>query len=356
MNHRYPLLAVLPFAVVLAAQDTPAGATPSPKTAEHEQLAAFVGTWRVEGSMAAMPGVPGMEKPTQWLATAHAELVCGGLWLKVIEDATWRGESSHGVWLLGYDPRAKTYQCIAVSEMDTELCCIEADYDATAKTWNFHGKTSRGAMRSVFVLDGDRAEETCYGVGPDGKEVQFLHSVRTRLKDAPPPVPTEALAAAAPVAAKGAAPSPALAALLADCGIWDGEVELRMGGRPTKAKCRDVVVPVCGGHWTWSDHTGSLMGTPYEAHVLTGIDGVSGRINAIWIDSTDGAFLRTEGAFDEQQQTLTMLGTTFDPRGQQSAVAVTATHADKDTRQVRMVFGDGKRPLVLTTDYRRAAK
>ena len=76
MTHRLSAVLVsLPFAVALAAQDKPAEAMPNPKTPQHERLAALVGTWRTETKMAAMPGVPGMEKASEMVGTEHAELV-----------------------------------------------------------------------------------------------------------------------------------------------------------------------------------------------------------------------------------------------------------------------------------------
>lgn len=341
---------VLLFAFALAAQDKPAAAQqPEAKTPAHELLASFVGTWRVETTMAAMPGVPGMEKPSEWKGIERAELICDGLWLKVTEESSSGGMTSHGMWLLGYDPFAKTYQCLAVTDMDAPVCCVEATYDAATKTWDFHGDTPQGHMHSVFVQAGDRSEETCYGSEKGGEEKQFMHAVRTRVKDAPPP--QEGAKAAEPT------PSPELAVLLADCGTWEGEVSMQMGGAGAlKAKCRDVVTTVCGGRFTWSDHTGSLMGTPYEGHVLTGYDSKSKQYVAIWIDSTNGAFLRTEGPYDEKTKTMTQRGTTYDPSGNRAKVMMTSTKPDQDTRQVRMRFGEGKRPLVLATDYHRAAK
>lgn len=354
MNHRLvSVLLILPFAVAPAAQEPPADAPPNPKTPEHARLAAFVGAWHTETEMAAMPGVPGMETPTKTVGTENAELICNGLWLKVSGEGVCAGQDSSGLWLLGYDPHAKSYQCIVASSMDETPCCLDAKYDEKTKTWHFHGETPMGPFRSEFVLENaDRSIETCYAKGEDGKETQFMRAVRTRAKSA-----TAKEATTKPAAAAGAELPQPLAALHADCGTWDADFKMEMPGAPAMtSKCREVVAPICGGKWTWSTFTGEVMGAPFEGHALTGYDGKSERVTSFWIDSMNGAFMRTDGTYDAKKQVLTMSGTCYDEQGKRSPVASTATTTDKDARQTRMVFGEGEGQSVMTIAYRRAGK
>lgn len=357
MNHRLPSV-LFAFSVVaaLAAQDQPAAAAPNPKTPQHERLAAFAGAWRTETKMAAMPGVSGMEKEATMSGVEHAELLCNGLWLKVQGEGTCNGQACSGLWLLGYDPIAKAYQCLAASNTEPAPCCLEGRFDEAKKVWHFAGDTAMGKLRSELVFDGaDRSVETCFVPGADGKEVQSMQIVRTRVQGA---VAKDALvdrAIATPD--KGAVQPAALAALHADVGAWDAEFQMTMPGAPAMAaKCREVVAPVCGDTWTWSTFTGDLMGGPFEGHALTGYDGKNDKVVSFWIDSANGAWMRTDGSYDAASQTFAMTGTSYDETGKRQAVSSTAKPNGKDARTLRMVFGAGERQHVMTIEYRRAAK
>ncbi|MEZ5963134.1 MAG: DUF1579 family protein [Planctomycetota bacterium] len=356
MNQRISFLLLVPFAAALAAQDAPSGAMPSPKTPSHERLASLVGTWHTETKMAAMPGVQGMEKPTEMAGTEHAELVCDGLWLKVSSEGTCAGQACSGLWMLGYDPYAKAYQCLVVSSMDQAPCCLDASYDEKTKIWHFRGDSPMGVFRSEFVLENpDRSVETCYSKDEDGKETEFMRSVRTRVKGAvAKDATTTPAAATAPDVAEMPAP---LAALHADVGTWDGDFKMEMRGVPELTEdCREVVVPICGGKWTWSTFSSKFMGTPFEGHALTGYDDKAGKVVSFWIDSMSGAFMRTDGTYDAKERVFTMSGTCYDEHGQRGPVASTTTVTGKDARQMRMVFGEGGGQHVMTITYRRAKR
>lgn len=355
MNHALKtVLAALSLATALAAQDAPADAPPNPKTPQHDRLTALVGTWRTETKMAAMPGVPGMEKPSEIVGTEHAELICNGLWLKVTGEGTCDGQESSCWWLVGYDPHAKSYQCIVASSTDDAACSLEASYDEKTKTWHFHGDSPMGPFRSEFVMESaDRSIEKSFAKGPDGKETEFMRTVRTRVKG----TIAKAAATAQPIAGatNGADMSASLAALHADCGTWDADFKMEMPGMPAMtAKCREVIAPICGGKWTWSDFRGDIMGAPFEGHALVGFDSKADRIVSFWFDSMSGACMRTDGKRHPKMHAMN--GTSYDEQGQRIPVTSTTTVTDKDTRTMRMLFGDGAGQRVLTIAYRRAAK
>lgn len=356
MNQRLPsVLFALSFVGALVAQEQ-APAIPNPKTPQHERLAAFVGAWRTETKIEALPGVAGMEKAAEMVGVEHAELLCHGLWLKVQGEGSCQGQACSGLWLLGYDPIAKAFQCLAASNMDPAPCCLEGRFDEAKKVWHFVGDTPMGRMRSELVFDGaDRSVETCFVQGADGKEVQGMQIVRSRVQGV---VAKDALVerAIAKSEKESKLPKP-LAALHADCGAWDAEFQMSMpGADPMTAKCREVVAPVCGDTWTWSTFTGDLMGGPFEGHALTGYDGKNDKVVSFWIDSANGAWMRTDGSFDAASKTFAMTGTCYDEVGKRQAVSSTATATSADARTLRMVFGAGDHQHVMTIDYKRAAK
>jgi len=349
------LLLVLPLATALAAQEQATPAMPNPKTPQHERLAAFAGTWRTETKMAAMPGVPGMEAASEMTGVERAELICNGLWLKVAGDGTCQGQSCSGLWLLGYDSIAKTYQCLAASSMDEAPCCIDGRYVEATKVWHFQGNSPMGQFRSEFVFENpDRSVEVAFTKGEDGKETEFMRTVRTRVKGAAADTGTAPAAAVPADSAKLAKP---LAAMHAEFGTWDADFTMEMpGAPPMKSKCREVVGPVCGDKWTWSTFTGEMMGAPFEGHCLVGFDSKTEKVVSFWIDSMNGAWMRTDGTYDSAKQTFTMSGTCYDEQGQRQKVASTTTSAGKDARTLRMVFGEGDAKSVMTIAYRRAGK
>ena len=353
MNCSLLPVSLLLLAAALGAQDDKAAAPPSPKTKEHDRLAVFVGKWHSESKMAAMPGVPGMEQATEMVGTETAELVCNGLWVKVSAEGTCAGEAGSSLWLLGYDPYAKSYQCIVASSMEEAPCCFEASYDEKTKIWHFRGETPMGRMRTEFVMEGpDRSVETCYMNDKDGKEQQFMRSVRTRVKGA---VAKDAVAPASAVAAAGEKLPASLAAMHAEVGTWNADFKMEMPGAPAMtSKCREVVESICGGKWTWSTFTGEVMGMPFEGHGLNGFDSKSDSVTSFWIDSMNGAFMRTDGAYDAGKQTFTLSGTCYDEQGKRGPVASTSTHTGKDARTMRMAFGEGASQSVMTIDYKRA--
>ena len=355
MNHALTtVLTALSLAAALGAQDTPPDAPPNPKTPQHDRLAALVGTWRTETKMAAMPGVPGMEKPSEIVGTEHAELICNGLWLKVTGEGTCDGQESSCWWLVGYDPHAKSYQCIVASSTDDAACSLDASYDEQTKTWHFHGNSPMGPFRSEFRMESaDRSIETCFAKGQDGKESEFMRSVRTRVKGAA----TKTAAAATAGVDKAASMPASLAALHADCGTWDADFKMEIPGTPAMtSKCREVITPICGGKWTWSDFRGEIMGAPFEGHALVGFDSKADRIVSFWFDSMNGACMRTDGTYDPKKQTFAMNGTCYDEQGKRGPVASTSTVTGKDARVMRMLFGEGAGQHVMTITYRRAAK
>lgn len=98
------------------------------------------------------------------------------------------------------------------------------------------------------------------------------------------------------------------------------------------------------------------MGAPFEGHALTGYDGKADKIVSIWLDSMNGALMRTDGTYDPAKKTFALSGTCYDEQGKRRPVASTAITTGKDTRRLRMVFGEGEGQGVMTIAYRRAGK
>lgn len=351
-QHLTSILVALPLTLALAAQEDVAQAMPNPKTAQHERFAGLAGNWKTTMTTAAMPGVPGMEKPSETVGMEQAELICDGLWLKVSGEGECAGEPSTGLWLLGYDPYAEAYQCLAASSTEESVFVFTADYDEETKTWGFQGDTPMGPMRSEFTVESpDRTVEVGFCQGPDGKEMEFMRIVRERVKG---DAAVEAAAERGEVE-EVVEVAAARAALLEDVGTWTGNFKMEMPGAPAMAsKCREVVMPICDGMFTWSNFTGEVMGMPFEGHALVGHDSTQDKVTCFWIDSMTGACMRTDGTYDAKKKSFTMAGTSYDEQGEQAPVSSTTEWTAAGGRRMRMVFGEGDASSVMTIDYARA--
>lgn len=348
----YVLSLVLLVPALLAqepVQEAPAQEMPNPKTKEHDAFAGLVGTWSTHTKTVGMPGVPGMEEATEGKGFETAELVCNGLWLKVTGDSTCNGQVSNGIWLLGYDPFAQRYKCLFAADAMEEPGLLDAVYDSKTKTFTFTGKSPMGEFRSVFVLkDKDTTIETVSMIGEHGTEKEMMRIERKRHVGAVPKTAPAAKNAAASEAPAG------LAALLSECGTWDAEMKMEIPGAPAmESKCQEVVKAICGGKWTWSNYTGTVMGAPFEGHALTGWDATKQRVVSYWIDTMSAPLMQTEGVYDASKKQFALRGTSYDEGGASVPVTQVSTRTSETARELRMTFGEGEGKHVMTILYTR---
>ena len=325
---------------------------PEPKQKEHDALKTLAGDWESTMKMEAMPGVPGMEKATESKGTEHAELVCNGLWLKSVVNATHKGEPFQGASLRGYDPSRKKYVSVFVCSDEKEggACVMDGNYDAKTKTWTWSGKTPHGDMRSTAVFkDADNVVETCYMKTPDGKETKAMELTRKRSRSPATPVDASAKTKNLPKEQE---------VLQKDVGVWDAAVKMAHAGAPaaTEEKATERVVSICNGRWLWSDFKGEIMGAPFEGHALYGYDPIEKKYVNFWIDSMTPALMKTSGTHDAATKTCTLEGTSTDPNGKPITVKEVLTCKDDDTRVLQMEFkgADGVSTMEIT--YKRKSK
>ncbi|MCA8944375.1 MAG: DUF1579 family protein [Planctomycetes bacterium] len=350
------LAAILTTAGLCAQDDKHAQDMPNPKTEHHAALQQWVGTWKVKGTMDAMPGVPGMEEAVDSEGTETASLICDGLWLKWESVMECNGKQSTGLWLVGYDPFKKQYTSYVVSsdEHCQGLVPLTGTFDAKAKTWTWIGESPEGKMKSVCEFTGkDTLKETLFMVGPDGAEKQFMVMERTRSKDAKP----ASIANASMRQDPDAADSKHLAVLLNDIGMWDAIVENDCSGETTTEKATEKVHAICDGKWTWTDFQSEYMGQPFTGHALLGWDPTKNEYASLWIDSMSATCCLTSGTYDEKTKTYSFEGSCTGPDGAPMTVEQTATCEGKDQRVLSMKFEHPQMQSTMKITYtRRAAK
>lgn len=325
---------------------------PDPKREEHDSLKAMVGTWETVMKMEAMPGVPGMEEPSESKGTENSELICNGLFLKSTVNATWKGEPWQGVWIAGYDPFKKEFTSVWVSSDEAECgaCTMTGSYDEDSATWTWSGKTPQGDMRSEFVIESpDRTVETCFMKAPDGNEVKCMEITRQRTRSAARPVEAAAKTKVALL--------PQQQALLADAGEWEATVKSAHGGQdPTEDKGTERVIAICNGRWLWSDFRGTFMGAPFEGHALVGYDPNEKKCVSFWFDSMSPVAAKTSGPMAEGKKPIVLEGDCVDPMGNPMKITERVIWKGDDTRVLQMEFKGAEGDSTMEITYRRKAK
>lgn len=347
--------ACLAFSLSAQEPQPPAGGgMPTPITEHHQAFKTLAGSWRVTSTMAAMPGVEGMEEPSKTTSVERAELICNGLWLKVTGSGEWNGQQMSGIWMLGHNPHNNRYQGVSASSMAGSLSTFEGTYDPERQRWSFEVKTAMGEFRSELVMDGsNRAVETIYGKGPDGAEQVMMTMERVRMKDDAASRPAASQPTGSPRKVSRIT-DPATQMLASERGRWTADWKMAMPGMPAMtADCVETVEAVCGGAWNWSTFRGPLLGGPFEGHALTGVDPGTGRVTSFWVDSWTAPYMRTEGTFDRETNVFTLTGQAYNGEGKLDPVKSIGTTVDKDSRTLEMHFGKGDGKSVMTIRYRR---
>lgn len=347
-SHLSPTLVFLPL-VLLAptawAQDAAEAAMPNPKTAAHDVFKPYVGTWNCKVKMT--------EAGQEMDATEKFEIVCNGLWLKSVVDSTYMGQPFHGISLVGYSPKDKTYHQVWADSMSPAASTHKGTYDSKTKTLAMTKLTGEGATRSTQVWkDADTIVETAYATGADGKETVVMEITRKRGAPVPAAPSTEPANTTQPTAgAKSnksktaseeaisttgkettAASDPAQTELTKYVGKWD--IVLRMptpDGKMGEDKGTEICTSINGGHWLWTDFNCSAMGG-FEGHALVAYDPSTRKVTNYWIDSTSPYMTALSGTYDPKTKAMTSSGTTIDAGGNEGTMTESVTWKDPNTR------------------------
>jgi hypothetical protein len=83
-----------------------------------------------------------------------------------------------------------------------------------------------------------------------------------------------------------------------------------------------------------------MMGQPFKGMGITGYDNVLGKYVSVWVDSTGTGIMTSEGTYDPETKTMTMIGTYSDPLTGGPKQARMVTHMETD-RHVMEFFEAG---------------
>lgn len=154
--------------------------------AEHQQLAALVGTWNAATTMWMSPDAP----PQQGKGTEVGEAVYGGRYIRSTYNGEWNGEKFEGTALTGYDNARKKHFVAWYDSMSTSLYTAYGDYDAATKTYTFHGEMADPAFpgqitrvrQLVRIASNDEHTMSWYETRGAAAETKTMEIVYTRAK------------------------------------------------------------------------------------------------------------------------------------------------------------------------------
>ncbi len=128
-------------------------------------------------------------------------------------------------------------------------------------------------------------------------------------------------------------------------GSWTGEATMwhAPGAPPETSKTTAVNKMILGGRYQVSNHSGSMMGQPFEGMSTLAYDNAKKVFISTWMDNMGTGLMKLEGPWDEATKTINFSGKCVDPSsgtGAEMDVRETYTIVD-DKNHVMSMFGPG---------------
>jgi Protein of unknown function (DUF1579) len=178
--------------------------------------------------------------------------------------------------------------------------------------------------------------------------------------DAPTPAPKPAPTQEEMMAAmqKAAAPGPEHAVLKNFEGKWTTKVNMMMDpAHPEKSEGTSEGTLELGGRFVHVVHHGTMMGQPFEGHMLLGYDNLAKKYTSAWVDNSGTAIITYQGSYNAAKKALTMSARFTDPMsGQQMQTKGITTFQGPDAMTYDE-FGkgpDGKPMQFLHIEFKRS--
>lgn len=122
-------------------------------------------------------------------------------------------------------------------------------------------------------------------------------------------------------------------------GTWEGDVTVWMDPTkpPMKSKSTAVNKMIFGGKYQQSNHTGNMMGMPFEGMSLLAFDNAKKVLISTWIDNMGTGMMIMEGTWDSTSHTANLKGKMVEP----------TTGKDIDCREVFTMIDDNNQKLEM---------
>jgi Protein of unknown function (DUF1579) len=143
-------------------------------------------------------------------------------------------------------------------------------------------------------------------------------------------------------------------------GKWDGEVTMWQapGAPPEVSKSITTNKMVMGGRYQLSNHTGNMMGQPFEGMSTLAYDNNKKVFISTWIDNMGTGLMKLEGPWDEATKSINLTGKMIDPsagNAKETAIKEIFKIIDDKTQVMEMYgpYHDGKEYKMMEIKYTR---
>jgi hypothetical protein len=121
-------------------------------------------------------------------------------------------------------------------------------------------------------------------------------------------------------------------------GTWNGEVTMWMadGAPPSKSTSTSTTKSIFGGLYSQTNHTGDMMGMPFEGQATMGYDNLKKEFFSTWMDNMGSGILIMTGQYDAGKKQITLTGTTRCMNGQDAEMKEVFTMTDDDNHLMEM--------------------
>ncbi|WP_442787662.1 DUF1579 domain-containing protein [Flavobacterium suncheonense] len=136
-----------------------------------------------------------------------------------------------------------------------------------------------------------------------------------------------------------ATPGEAHKMMMAENGIWNGEMTMWMhaGAEPMKQTVSAEYKTVMGGRYQEGIHKGNFMGAPFEGKSTLAYDNATQEYTSTWIDNMGTGIMIMKGKYDPATKQFRMEGDCVDP----------VTKKTKKMREVVTVVDDNTRKMEM---------
>jgi hypothetical protein len=129
-------------------------------------------------------------------------------------------------------------------------------------------------------------------------------------------------------------------------GNWDGEVTMweTATSAPQKSTTKSVNKMIFGGRYQVSNHTGNMMGMPFEGQSTMGYDNGRKEFVSSWIDNMGTGIMYLSGPWDAASKSITLTGKMVDPsagNGHEVTMKEVLKIVDDNT-QIMEMYAPGK--------------
>jgi hypothetical protein len=151
-------------------------------------------------------------------------------------------------------------------------------------------------------------------------------------------------------------PGPEHALLKSREGTWENTVKMMMPGMPAKeTKGTATFKMECNGLWLVGNFVGEFDGKPFQGKQLDSYDAGKKKYVSVWIDSMGTLPMNSEGTYDKEKKTLTMVSEYPGLDGKPTKYTMVTQYKDDDTMlwSMSMPGKDGKDVVMMTITYKR---